>query len=115
MTIREHYIIVPVRPEEIRYERESIMGKLVELPFIGRILEMATAPPLEEERHLLFDELDDRLRRVERGIREIQGCTTQRVEAAELARVTGEYWAGEELAYDDFENAIRTAPMVGKI
>lgn len=115
MTIRDHYVIVPVRPDEIRYERESLLQKLVAIPCLGLLVKAWTAPSIQEERQAMFETLDDRLRRVERGLREIEGCDTRRVEAEELTRIVGEFWAGQDLDYGNLTKRIRTTPMINTI
>lgn len=112
MTIRDHYILIPVGPAEVRYERTSLLDKFSDIPVLGILVQLLTAPPEEEERGAMLDELDDRRRRVERGLRSIEGCDTRQVDAAELTHLIAEYWTGTETEYGNQEQVLRTAPVI---
>ena len=112
MTIRDHYVLISVRPEEVRYERASLLEKLAGIPVLGIFLQICTAPPEEEERAAMLEELDDRRRRVERGLRSIEGCDTRPVDAAELTRLIAEYWTGTEIEYGNPDQVLRTSPVI---
>jgi len=112
MTIRDHYVLIPVRPEEVRYERASLLEKFAEIPVLGILVRIFTAPPEEEERAAMLEELDDRRRRIERGLRDIEGCDTRPVEAAQLARLIAEYWTGTTIEYGNPEQVLRTSSLV---
>ena len=62
----------------------------------------------------MLEELDERRRRVERGLRGIEGCDTRPVDAAELTRLIAEYWSGKEIEYGDPEQVLRTSPVITK-
>ncbi len=112
MTIRDHYVLIPVRPEEVHYERTSLLSKLAEVPLIGLLVRIWTAPSEKEEQLAMLEELDERRRRIERGLREIEGCDTRSVEATELTRLIAEYWSGTDLAYGRPDQILRTTPIV---
>ena len=112
MTIRDHYVVVPVTPREVRFERDGLAAKLADLPILGMLVRIATSPPKTEERAAIADELDERLRRVERGLRGIEDVGASRLDAEELTRVVGEFWAGEDLEHGDLSHRIRTTPIV---
>jgi hypothetical protein len=112
MTIRDHYILIPVRPEEVRYERESLVEKLAAIPVLGIFVQIWTAPPAEEERAVMIEELDERRRRIERGLRGIEGCDTRPVDAAELTQLIAEYWSGTEIEYGNPDQVLRTSPVI---
>jgi len=112
MTIRDHYVLIPVRPEEVRYERASLLEKLARIPVLGILVQIVTAPPEEEERAAMLEELDERRRRVERGLRGIEGCDTRHVDADELTRLIAEYWTGTEIEYGNVEQVLRTSPVI---
>jgi hypothetical protein len=114
MTIRDHYVLIPVRPEEVRFERASLLEKLAGIPILGLVVQIWTAPPAEEERAAMLEELDERRRRVERGLRSIEGCETRPVDAAELTRLIAEYWSGVEIDYGNADQVLRTSPVVNK-
>jgi len=113
MTIRDHYIVVSVTQDEVRFERESVLNKLVGIPVLGTFVQAWNSPPIEDQRETMFDTLEERARRIEAGIREIEGCQASRVDAGEATQLIGEFWAGEELEYGDISQALRTGPLVG--
>lgn len=112
MTIRDHYVIVPVTPEEVRFEHDSLLEKFAALPLLGILVQMCTAPSAVEERAAMVGKLDDRLRKVERGLRGIDECDAQRIDAEELTRLIGEFWAGHDLEHGDLSHRIRTTPII---
>ena len=112
MTIRDHYVLISVRPEEVRYERASLLENLAGLPVLGILLQICTAPPEEEERAAMLEELDERRRRVERGLRGIEGCDTHPVDASELTQLIAEYWTGTEIDYGNPDQVLRTSPVI---
>ena len=113
MTIRDHYVVVPVSPEEVRFEQASIAEQLAELPVLGLFVRELFAPRAAVEREALIDELDDRLDRVRSGLRGIEGCTAHRVDATEATKIIGEYWSDESMAYGDLDRLLRTQGIVG--
>ena len=112
MTIRDHYVVVPVTPREVRFERDGLAAKLADLPLVGVLIRAATSPPVAEERAAMADELDERLRQVERGLRGIEDVEASRIDAEELTGVIGEFWAGQSLDHGDLSHRIRTTPLV---
>ena len=112
MTIRDHYVIVPVTPREVRFERDGLAAKLADLPLLGLLIRAATSPPVAEERAAMADELDERLRQVERGLRGIEDVEASRIDAEELTGVIGEFWAGQSLDHGALSHRIRTTPLV---
>ena len=112
MTIRDHYVIVPVTPREVRFERDGLAEKFADLRVIGTLVRAVTSPPVAEERATMADELDERLKRVERGLRGIEDVNAARINAAELTGLIGEFWAGEDLEHADLPHRIRTTPIV---
>ena len=112
MTIRDHYVVVPVTPRGVRFERDGLAAKLADLPLLGVLIRTATSPPVAEERAAMADELDERLRQVERGLRGIEDVESSRIGAEELTGVIGEFWAGQSLDHGDLSHRIRTTPLV---
>lgn len=110
-TIRDHYVVVPVRPREIRFEQESIVQKLTRLPLLGVFLQVWLAPRVAEERAALRDTLDERLRLVARGLREIGGVSTSRVSGAEATELVAEFWRGEPVELGDADQVLSTDPV----
>ncbi|WP_276248579.1 hypothetical protein [Haladaptatus sp. YSMS36] len=113
MTIRDHYVIITVTPADVQFERESLMQKLAALPFVGLFVRAAFAPRIEEQREAMFDTLDERLRRVETGLRGIEGCGARRIPVEDATQLIGEFWAGESREYGDMQRVLRTRPLVG--
>lgn len=111
-TIRDHYVVVTVRPREVRFEDESIVQKLTRLPIVGVFLQVWVAPRVEEEQAAMRDTLDERLRLVARGLREIDGVSTSRVSAADATERIAEFWRGEAVTIDDPEQVLGTSPVV---
>jgi len=60
----------------------------------------------------MFETLTERLRRVETGLREIEGCTATQVDVANATRLVGEFWTGEQFTYDNLSATVRTDPIV---
>lgn len=112
-TIRDHYVMVRVIPEEVQFERESLTEQLGRLPLLGVFVQAWLAPRQEERSEAMFDALDERLRRVERGIREIDGCTAHRVDAEGLTQLVGEFWTGESYSEMELSKTLRTRPILG--
>jgi len=112
MTIRDHYVVVPVTPPEVRFERDGLAEKLATLPILGTVVRIATSPPKAEERAGMADELDERLERIERGLRGIEDVDAVRIDVEELTGVIGEFWAGRDLDHGDLSHRIRTTPIV---
>jgi hypothetical protein len=113
MTIREHYVIVPVTPAEIRFEHESLVAKLARLPLCGVLLGLVFAPPVAQERAALLDALDVRLDRVETGLRDIESCRAHRLSATDATSLIGDFWAGDQQEYGDLSQKLRDRPLVG--
>jgi len=113
MTIRDHYIVVPVTPDEVHFERESLTQKLATLPVLGLFVRAWFAPRQAIQHEAMVNALTDRCRRIEGGMREMEGCTAEQVSTAEAVRVLGEFWSGESINYGDIEQVLRTRPMVG--
>jgi hypothetical protein len=111
-TIRDHYVVVPVHPHEVRFEAESIVQKLTRLPVVGVFVGVWFAPGLEEERAAMLTQLDERTRLVARGLREIDGVSTGRVSASRAAELVAEFWRGEAISIDDAEQVLGTNPIV---
>ena len=113
MTIRDHYIIVPVSPDEVRFERRSLSQRLTSVPLLGVFIEALLAPRRDAERAAMFEAVDERVRLLRQGVREIEGCDAHRVEAADAAELLATFWRGEGVTYDDPAAVITTRPVVG--
>lgn len=113
MTIRDHYVIVPVTPEDVQFEADSLRWKLARVPLLGLIIRAWLAPPEAVQRAAMFDLLDERLHRVETGLREIEGVRAHRVEAGEATRLVAAFWTGEQEVDRDWDRILRTRPIVG--
>lgn len=113
MTIRDHYVVVPVTPAEVQFDQGSLIEQLADLPVLGMFIQTVCAPPRAEERAALFDALDDRLTRVETGLREIDGCSAHRVPATDAVQIIGDFWAGHDREYGNIEQTLRRTPYVG--
>jgi hypothetical protein len=95
MTIRDHCVIVPITPVEVQFQRDSLVRQLTRLPLVGAVVRAVTRPPEAAVREALVTGLEDRLTRVEAGLREIDGCTPTRVRATEAATLVRAFWAGQ--------------------
>ncbi|MFD1588114.1 hypothetical protein ACFR9U_14110 [Halorientalis brevis] len=113
MTIRDHYVIVPVTPDEVQFDRASVLWNLAGLPVVGLFVRAALAPAAETQQAAMIEELGQRVDRVRRGLREIDGCGSSRVAASEATELLASYWAGEDVRYDATEQVIRSQPIVG--
>jgi len=112
MTIRDHYVIVSVSPRDVRFERESLVKKLAVVPLLGLFIRSRYAPRAEDQREAMFDALDERVRQIESGLREIEGCDGRRVDVETATTVIGEYWAGEQRDFGDLDRKLREMPLV---
>jgi hypothetical protein len=112
MTIRDHYVIVPVRPESVRHTDAGLAQRLSDVPMLGVFVETLTASRVAEERAAMAEELDDRLRSLERGIRGLDGCEATRLPAASLVELVGEFWTDRDREVGEAETAVRTSPLV---
>jgi hypothetical protein len=112
MTIRDHYVVVPVRPREVQFDNESLLQQLAGLPLLGSILSIWFAPRIAEEQAAMFDELDERVRKVEAGLREIDGCTTSRIDANESVSLLDDFWTGDGQPADMMGKLARRTPVV---
>lgn len=120
MAIREHYVIVPVKPQEVQFAPESLKRKLVTVPYLGvgiylglRVLaRLRGRHPGVVERAAQLEALDTRCDSITGGLRDINGCDARRVPTDGLTRVVGEFWAGTDLEYGDMNRVLRRAPIV---
>lgn len=112
MSIRNHYVIVSVRPQEVQFERDGLTEKIADLVLIGTLIRAATAPPAAEERSTMIDELDERLRQVERGLTDIEDLHATRLSAEEMTSVIQAFWTDQEPDHDTLSNRIRTTPII---
>ena len=113
MTIRDHYVVVSVTPAEVQFSRGSLLATLCDLPVVGPLLTAWSSPPPAEQRAAMFETLSDRLDSVQRGIRDIDDCRAQRVDASTAAQVIGDYWAGQTQAHGEMATRLRSRPLVG--
>lgn len=113
MTIREHYVVVPVTPAEVRFEREGMTRQLAAIPWVGSLIDLWLGPRSDEVHVAMVDALDERLRRVEAGLRDIDGCTARRIGVDEAVQLLAEFWNGESREYGDMRRMLRTHPVVG--
>lgn len=114
MTVREHYVVVPVTPAEVRFEREGMTGQLASLPILGAFVTAWLAPSADDVHVAMVEALDQRLRRVAGGLREIDGCAAHRIDAGEAVELLAEFWAGDPREYGDMARVLRTRPIVGE-
>lgn len=113
VTIREHYVVVPVADHEVDFDPESHLAKLGRLPLLGLLVRAAFGPGPEERRAALAAALDLRLARLEHALRGIDGLAAHRVSAVDAARLVGEFWTGDALDETDLDRVLRTRPLVG--
>ncbi|WP_254272324.1 hypothetical protein [Haloarcula marina] len=112
MTIRDHYVVVPVTPAEVQFDSESLLQQIAAIPLLGLFVSAWFAPRLADERQAMLDELDSRLRRVEAGIRDIEGCGAKRLDAHEALGVVGEFWTNETYRPETLSQLARGTPVV---
>ncbi len=113
MTIRDHYVVVPVTPAEVHFEEASLTQKLAMVPLLGLFIRARYAPRRAAERASMIDELDERLRQVEAGLREIDGCSARRVDAEAATELLAEFWSGESRSQGNTTQQLRGTPIVG--
>jgi hypothetical protein len=114
MTIRDHYVIVAVRPSEVRFDRESPIQKLTAVPVIGVFIKAVLAPHRDAERAAMFDAIADRLQVVERGLRAIDGCDARHVAATEATELLASFWHGEQIQYADPDRVVSRQLVTGR-
>lgn len=113
MTIRDHYIVVSVTPSEVQFDSGSVTQQLAELPYVGIFVMALFGPSLQAEREAMFETLDERLRRVETGLRDVHGCTAKRVPVDEATLQIADFWADKGDEYGDIERVLRRTSLVG--
>lgn len=113
MTIRDNYVIVPVRPDEVQFGRGSLVRNLVGIPLLGLLVRIWSTPHRLDEHAAMLELLDERLWRVEAGLRDIDGCAAHRVGADEALALLGRFWNGEDWDEGDLDGKLRGGPMVG--
>lgn len=105
--IREHYVIVPVRRDEVTSPDggDGVLDALADAPVVGGLfgaLSSGDGMTEDEIRARALDELDERLRMVKNeGIQNLDGCRAHRVEADGLVRLLTEFWEGESAEFVD--------------
>lgn len=114
MTIREHYVVVPVTPAEIQFEREGVLATLAGVPLLGTFVRAWFRPERPAQQQALFTTLDERLRRIEGALRGVDGCEAWQVDAPDAAQVVATFWKGSEAEYGDPTSALRTRPIGGQ-
>jgi hypothetical protein len=116
MTIRDHYVVVQVTPEEVSFERESMVERLSWIPVLGVFIRAVLSGSDAERHAAMVETLDSRLDRIERGIRDIDGCGARRVPAADAALLIAKFWTGEERDYGATpESVFGRMPIVGRV
>jgi hypothetical protein len=112
MTIRDHYIVIPVTPAEVRYDHESLVQRLTTLPIVGVFVTVFFAARYDDERAAMFDAIAERTRLVESGLREMGRCDAHHIGAAEAAELLSSFWRGEQVQYDDPEQVVSRKPLI---
>lgn len=113
MTIREHYVVVPVTPAEVRFDQSSLVGQLARLPLLGLAVAIWWGRPGRERHAAMARELDERLGRLEVGLRDIEGCGAHRVEAHAAVELLAAFWTGQDGGAVDLRPVLRTRPVIG--
>ncbi|WP_227134360.1 hypothetical protein [Halorubellus salinus] len=112
MTIRDHYVIITIRPEDVQFEHESIVAQVARIPLIGLFVRAIAAPPVETQRAVLADALDERVRRVTAGLRDIDDCSATPVPARELVTLVAEFWHDDDLPQSNLSQRLRRTPII---
>mgnify|MGYP006286936575 CR=1 FL=1 len=102
MTIREHFVVVPISPKEVHFEYGSIIEKLARIPIIELVISTVFSPNKLDVRIEMVDSLSHRLQRVESGLRDIDGCSARRLSAEESASIIRRFW-DREVASDGIQ------------
>ncbi|AQL42128.1 hypothetical protein BV210_05110 [Halorientalis sp. IM1011] len=113
MTIRDHYVVVAVRPSEVQFEQESIAQQLTGIPVIGTFVRVWLAPGRDQEREAMFEALETRRRQIEGGLREIEGCSARQVPVTDAVELLASFWAGEAVAYGTTDDVVAHQPLLG--
>lgn len=112
MTIREHYVIVPVTPAEVRFDHGSLVDQLARLPIVGFVVGVWFGRSVPERHAAMVRELDERLGRLEVAFRDVQGCAAHRIEAHEAVGLISAFWSGEDLPAGALQKVLRTRPVI---
>nr|WP_233340510.1 hypothetical protein [Haloprofundus sp. MHR1] len=118
--VREYHVLIAVSIRDVQLADRGALAKLGSLPIIGgciRILGAESTQLTHEEIHeRQKEELERRLRAVESGIRDLEGCDVERVSADELSALLEEYWSGERTHYRSSagqrNERVRSIPVV---
>ncbi|MDS0243745.1 MULTISPECIES: hypothetical protein [unclassified Haloferax] len=118
--VREYHILIPVSIREVQLADRGALAKLCEVPVIGGFIRVfgaeSTQLTHEEIHERQKEELGRRLRTLESGIRDLEGCDAERVSADELSALLEEYWSGERTHYGPSagqrNERVRSIPVV---
>lgn len=111
-SIRDHYVVVPVRPRDVRFDHESLLEKLTSIPILGLFIRVWLAPSLAEQETAMTETVAERRQRVITGLRGIEGCHAEAVAAEDAAMLVAEFWQGDSLAYDAMDRTLDRGPLV---
>ena len=123
MPIRHHYIIAPVDESEV-YQgvggEDTVTSGLVNLPIIGRFVKSASDSEdfkltKKEMKLKQLSKLDQRLQTLQgQFIGQIGNEETkaERLTSAEYAALLKEYWEGEVVSQDQFDELVSSYPII---
>ncbi|GGL34202.1 hypothetical protein GCM10009037_17270 [Halarchaeum grantii] len=112
VTVRDHYVVVSVVPDDIQFDAGTTLERLADLPMIGFVLDVLFAPSIEEQRARALSLLEERVTRVESGLRDLDGCDASPVSTTDAVDLLATYWTGVTRPADERPEAIRTRPLV---
>lgn len=111
-TVRDHYVVVAVPPRSVQFDDEAINGKLANLPVVGFLLQLWSQDPKSALRERQATELQSRLRRLEAGIRSIDGCAARQLPLEDSVRLIARYWRPDDAA-DSVDVPETATPVIG--
>jgi hypothetical protein len=96
MTIRDHYVVVPVAPHEVHFERDSLLQQFATVPLVGLFVRAWLAPSPDAQHGAMVDAVHDRTSRVTGGINAIEGCVAESVDVERATSVIGAFWGATD-------------------
>jgi hypothetical protein len=108
ITVRDHYVVVPVCPREVSVAGGGHLAALDGAPLVGTVLDAVRNRPVER-RTAIADTLDERVGEIVAGLRDVAGCDARRFSAEQAAVVLGDYWGTDLEEYGDIDTALGTA------
>lgn len=111
ITLREYYILIPVREDEVTVGKSGVVAALGAVPIFGDALATVLGAVSEGDETKIEQrrELASRIEDVESAIQNVQGCSTNVLSTDDLAGMVEESWTGVR---SNQGSRVRSVPVV---